>query len=191
MASKVVVTSLRTGSSKVTLRKKPYVMELWSPLLNYSRCFGVIPVKPCDNSPYFTFCLRDGSFTLCIILIVLFLFTLSVSCLDFHGTLGQPAALVVESSHHIIYYSHCSLTVLFFIFRSRDLIPLFQQWISTEQSLSAYGIDRGISFPCAVIYIIGLLLLFLDNTLFVVSKVNSLPIFLSISKDSLKSKVPT
>ena len=153
------------------IERKPDIIQIWSPVICLARCYGIIPLKKRDREPYFERC--SGSFVWSLMATTIYLFILIVSILVFKDSLSLSSKVIVESSHNIIYYGHCETTLLFFLFRSGDVIRLFHHWIETERFFSRIQIRLGrvtkaqIWFFCVVTFIMSTV----DYTTYVVNAV--------------------
>lgn len=151
---------------------KPEIIQIWSPVICFARCYGIVPLKKCDQEPYFERC--PGSFCWCLTVASVYLFTLTVAILVFKDTFSLPSTVIADASHHIIYYSHCELTILFFLFRSGDLVRLLQKWIETERLFDRSKIRLGkvTTTQCWFIYIATIIMSTVENTVYIVSAVH-------------------
>lgn len=165
------------------LTKKRESTQLWSTLVNFARCCGIIPMRPCEREPFFELC--PGSLCLNVFQIILFLFTLTVSSVVLREVLNGSfirGIVVAEACSGILYYLQLEVTLLFFLWHSRDrLSALLQQWIDTERALERIrhrsGSNESIylgsltALICNVIFSAIVILSTLENTIYLVSHV--------------------
>ena len=160
---------------------KPDVIQLWCPVINFGRCFGIIPLKTIDTNPYIQRCM--GSTCASIGFFLLYSFAFVVSFLVFKDNVGKAnhiSVAIVESSKFLFYYCHCLLTLAFFLYRSDDLVLLIKNWVELEQELSRYKINLGASTKNAffVICTSTLILFSTESALYLISQVFYIIVFI-------------
>jgi len=162
------------------LRYQPQVIQLLSPLIEFGRCCGIIPLKKVDREPYFELC--QGSLCCNVVSFLLYFFTLIVSLLllvesAFVNTSSSSGAIissfVFTASQYVTYYIHCEVTLIFFITHHDDFIRLLQKWINLEMYLNRYNIrlSSSVKIQCWIIYIATVTLFSLEIVFFILRKV--------------------
>ena len=149
----------------------PEIIQIWSPLIDFFRCCGIIPLKRSNHPPYFERCI--GSYCVSLLLFTLIFFTSLITIIILKNNSQLSVIEILDIVLHLIYYSHCELTLAYFMLRSGDIIQLFQFWIDVERVLNEANIrlGRAIQVKCWVIYSFSIVILFSDNILFICSKV--------------------
>lgn len=151
--------------------RKPDVIKLWSPVICFSRFYGIIHLKKCDHEPYFEKC--TGSFCWGLFLSLIYIFTLLIAVLVLKDSLNESSTVIVESSHYVIYYLHCELTLVYFLLYSDDFANLMQKWIDTEILLNLNKIRLGsrTKVKCWIIYLAIIILCTAENSVYIFSTV--------------------
>jgi hypothetical protein len=157
---------------------QPQVIQLLSPLIEFGRCCGIIPLKKIDTEPYFELC--RGSLCCNIVSFLIYLFTLIVSMFLLvesafinESSSGNISSFVFNAGQYATYYIHCEVTLIFFLMRHGDLIRLIQQWIDLELFLNRYNIrlSSSLKMQCWVIYVATVSLFTLDIVFYILRKV--------------------
>ena len=161
------------------LRNQPQVIQLLSPLIEFGRFCGIIPLKKVDREPYFELC--QGSLCCNVVSFLLYFFTLIVSLLllvesAFVNTSSSSGTIsfVFTASQYVTYYIHCEVTLIFFITHHDDFIRLLQKWINLEMYLNRYKLrlSSSVKIQCWIIYIATVTLFSLEIVFFILRKVN-------------------
>ena len=168
---KIFSTKIFPGLTKQSEDQVPEVVQLWSPALGFCRCYGVIPLKKCEQEPYFERC--TGSYIWGLFLSLVYVFSLGMALVVLKDSLDKPATVIVESCHYVIYYIHCELTLAAFFLNSENLVGLFQQWIQTEKILARYKIHLGKSTinKCWILYSVTIVMSTMENAFYLYSTV--------------------
>jgi len=174
VAMKSFCSSRKIAPEAETNKVLPQVIHLWSPLIDFFRCCGIIPLRRCSRSPYFECCL--GSYSVGLLLFTFIFFTILISLLALKKASDHQAPMQVsEAVLILIYYIHCESTLAYFMLYSRDIIQLFQFWIDTERILmdntNNIRLGYAIQVKCWIIYCASIVILFADNVLYIFSKV--------------------
>lgn len=164
-------TKIFPSAPKNSPDRKPDIIQLWSPAICFGRCYGIIPLKKCWKEPHFERC--TGSFCWALLLSLVYIFTLIISILVLKDSVNKSSTVIVESTHYVIYYFHCEMTLIFFLLRSDDLVNLLQQWIETERLFARNKIQLGrvTTFQCWLIYLASVILSTIENAVYIFSTV--------------------
>ena len=169
---KSLCSSRKIAPEAETDKILPQVIQLWSPLIDFFRCCGIIPLRRCSRSPYFECCW--GSYIVGLLLFTFIFFTILISLLALKKASDHQAPMqVFEAVLLLIYYIHCEFTLAYFMLYSRDIIQLFKFWIDTERILHSTDIRLGSAtqVKCWIIYCASIVILLADNVLYIFSKV--------------------
>jgi hypothetical protein len=73
----------------------------------------------------------------------------------------------------LIYYAHCEMTLVFFLYYSGEIVSLFQHWVETERLLNLRQIFLGkiTKAQCWLIFIATVILSNLENGFYITSAV--------------------
>ena len=142
------------------------VIRLWSPVISFCRCYGVIPLKKSDQRPYFDRCF--GSHCLSFLFSLNLIFNLFLATLVLMNCLDEPFTLILEKITDIIFYCQCELTLMFFFLNSESLLGLLQQWIDTEKALDHFEISLGKTtvIECWIFYVLTIFISIFDSLSF-------------------------
>ena len=152
------------------------MVRLWSPVISFCRCYGVIPLKKCDREPYFDHCI--GSYCLSFVLSLNLTFNVLLASYILVISFEDSLIKIFEIVTYVIYYCQCEYTLLFFFLNSGDLLGLFQQWIETEKALVKFDIRLGKKtvVQCWIFYALTIIVSTFDSLSFFffdsVSKIN-------------------
>lgn len=151
--------------------RKPDVIKLWSPAICFGRFYGIIPLKKCDHEPYFERCI--GSFCWGLLLSLVYTFTLMVCFLVLKDSLNESSTVIVESAHYVIYYSHCEMTLIFFLLHCEDIVNLMRKWIEIERlfNLNHIRIGSRTTAQCWIIYLATVIMSTTENSVYIFSTV--------------------
>lgn len=151
--------------------EKPDVIQLWNPVISFFRCYAIIPLRQSNNEPYFERC--RGSFCWCLTVATIYLFTFVISVLLVIDTFNSSSKMIADATFYLIYYAHCEMTLVFFLFQSTELLQLFQNWIDTERILSQsqIAIGRSTKCQCWFIFIATVIMSNLENGLYITGAV--------------------
>lgn len=117
------------------------MVRLWSPVISFCRCYGVIPLKKCSIGPYFSRC--TGSYCLSLFLSLNLLFNLLLAAYGFIKSFEESLIKSLQNVTYVIFFFHCELTLIFFFLNAGSLLGLFEQWIETEKTLAGFNIRFG------------------------------------------------
>ena len=172
---------------KGNLDDKPQVIQLLCPLINFGRCCGVIPLKRCDNEPYFERCL--GSYCWGLVLFTIYVFRLVTTFWSSQDWSDRSTINIVSViGLNVNFYLHCNFTLIFFMLRSNDLVQLFQLWIDLERTFTRNNIHLGLPTKrkCWLIYFASGILFTIDYINYFYRSVNC---FQSISNLNVSYKL--
>lgn len=153
------------------MAKKPDVIQLWNPVISFLRCYGVVPLKQCDKDPYFE--RSSGSFCWCLSVASIYLFTFVISVCLVIDTFNSSSKMIADATFYLIYYAHCEMTLVFFLYYSGELVSLFQHWVETERQLQLRKIFIGkiTKAQCWLIFIATVILSNLENGFYITGAV--------------------
>lgn len=156
-----------------TMKKKPDFIQLWNPVISFCRIYAVIPLRQSDKEPYFERC--SGSLCWCLLVASIYLFGFVLSVILVLDTFSSSSKIIANATFYLIYYVHCEMTLVFFIYRSQDLLDLFQNWIQVENLLIKHKIHLGkvLVAQCWAIVIATLIMSHLENGCYIISAVST------------------
>ena len=147
--------------------KKLKLVELWSPVIGFFRCYGVIPLRKCDKGPSFERCL--GSLCLGLFLLVLFILELSIGTLVLKDSSKVSSRQFADASLSVDCLVHCVFTMAFLIVKSGDLVRVLKIWIDTEKILANFNVSLGkVTFvKCWILLFAFIIFITLENAIFI------------------------
>ncbi|KAK4011558.1 gustatory receptor for sugar taste 64e [Daphnia magna] len=153
------------------MARKSDVIQLWSPVISFFRCYAIVPLRQCHKEPYFERC--RGSFYWCLLVAFVYLCTFIFSILLVIDTFNSSSKMIADATFYLIYYAHCEMTVVFFLLQSSDLLQLLQHWIDTERLLEENQIflGRTVKCQCWFIFIATVIMSNLENALYIAGAV--------------------
>jgi gustatory receptor len=153
------------------MAKIPDVIQLFNPIISFLRCYGVVPLKKCDKEPYFE--RSSGLFCWCLSVALIYLFTFVISVRLVIDTFNSSSKMIADATFYLIYYAHCEMTLVFFLYYSGEIVSLFQHWVETERLLHLRQIFLGkiTKAQCWLIFIATVILSNLENGFYITSAV--------------------
>ena len=155
------------------MKNKPDFIQLWSPVISFCRFYAVIPMRQTNKEPYFERC--PASLCWCLVVASIYFFAFVLSVFLVLDTFSSSSKIIANATFYLIYYIHCEMTLIFFVYRSQDLLNLFQHWIKIENLLAKYNIHLGkvLVAQCWTIVIATVIMSHMENACYIISAVST------------------
>ena len=140
---------------------------MWSPVIGFFRCYGVIPLRKCDKEPYFEKCF--GSLCWSFLLSAMYNLALGISLLCLKESSEISFQLFIATTMFVDYSVHSAFTVAFFMVKSDGLVRLLQIWIDTEKILTKLNIILGKAtfVKCWILLFAFIIFITLENVIYI------------------------